>query len=288
MNKILVILMLCSGSAFAQEWQPYKMNNGVEVSFPSPPTIIDTTTAFKIAFLDSAGIRLHASEEFFANYRYTKEISNRDELIAFYNHLNNLIANNTPGAVPGISVSEPVGNLLMQRSTLSVPGESPISCEGKVLLLNQRVYVMRACRYASDTTTLDLSNQFFASLKISSDNIYLDQFVTTQDNVRSIGESLPIVGGLLFLVWFVLYIMLIFMTRSAEAPRMLTILFAIVRWSSAALFFLLFATMLVGIMFDKFPAETSRGWIMAFCAAFGLGAILIATLRPPSFRKPVI
>jgi len=283
---ILLLIFTSISLSHAQEWVPYAMSNGVEISFPAKPTVTDTT-GYKYALLDTAGIRLLVSEEFLVNYKYKKDISTENEVLDFYQYIVSMAINAKTGASTLVTASEKVRDLVLLRATFSVGGTPLASCETKFLLLNQRVYLIQACRITSDTTTIDIQTKFFSSLAISSDNIILDQFATTQDKLQSTGAALPIVTGMLFVAWLVLYIILIIRTRSAEAPVLLRKVFAVLRWTCAALLFLVF----VGFMIILATGQIEEGISKTFAAIgiiSGLFAILVATLRAPSANKPVL
>src|ERR1700753_1323524 len=113
MIRAILILLITSTTTFAQEWVTHQLDTDISIDFPTDPIIVDTATAFHLAYVDSAGARFLTTEEAFENYKYDKKITNIEELNAFYDYMVNMVTSQNGAAVLLTSHSDYKNDLLV-------------------------------------------------------------------------------------------------------------------------------------------------------------------------------
>jgi hypothetical protein len=292
-KNILLLLFITSNFAYAQQWVTYKMTYGIEIDFPKDPTVIDTTSAFKMAFVDSANSRYQVSEEPFSNFRYQKRINNKEDLIAFYNHLSRLIIAANPGATLQSSTSVYKDDLLLQWITYHVEGTPKTTCMARVFLTDSKVYMIQTC--SADTAMVDSQLRFLISLNVTGGHPFDSQLETETADEKArrdemllkqgiaMGLVLRYAGGAILLIWFVLLVFLLIRSRSTQVPGIWKILFNVFRWMAVGILGFVFLAMFIGVVSQQTPLNFGTAAVSLISGSLG---IIIAIVRAPSFKKP--
>ena len=293
MKRIALLLLITTNFAFAQQWVTHKMSNGIEIDFPKQPAVIDTSSAYTIAFTDTAGVRLMATDEPFDNYRYPNKITNLEDLGIFYDSATNLLLRSSGATL--ITSSSSYKNDLLVRWVEYTSSDGSNECAVRILLTDRRVYFFQGC--CVDSSTLEIQRRFLVSLNVTFDHLLPSQFETETASERqrnaatyqrkgmAIGYVLVYISIAAVIIWLSLFIILLVRTRSAEAPPALRIMFNIFRWLAVGIFGFGLLMLLIGFATNPGARNFQAG---AMAGGIGLLAVVIAILRPPSFNKPSI
>ena len=293
MLRLILLLLLTSTVALGQQWVTYEITNGIEIDFPEEPTVVDTIPGYKRAFVNTGTIMFLVSETPFQDIGYTAGIRNAEDLSGFYDVITELFDKN-----PGITVtkfkSDYKNDLLVRWVKFNNDESPPKSCDMRLLLTDDKLFMIQSC--TSDTTLADQQSRFLISLNVVGGHGFLSQLEaspeeriqqakTNDSRGKAIGYTLAGSSVVFLFAWFVLYVIMIRKTRTADASMALTITFTIVRWMAVVVMGLLVLVLAVAIMKNSVALDYYS--ILVLVIVGGL-TLAIAFLGTPKYNTQVI